>query len=1318
MLNNLKLRNKMVLGFTIAFIINLMALFIGGQGLLSNIQTVETYSALSGDVARVRALELSLVSSQRAFFQYFASGNTKDYNQFTREFDAMQQSVTELEFILVERKGMAQIQTELDGLKGELNRYLEAFRNIRMVDQSLKGYYDSAATRGYGMLDYLGIVQDRANEDGALYVLNETAQALQHLTKARLHATKFFDFHSRDEYEAYEKEYAIFVQTLKNLRRNPASNPYDTELAIVAKDVEAYKGELESLREGIEETDALAEEIKALGRSINDRAVIIVGLYEDIQGDTIEAARTDGVYKTLQLGAFSLFAIAVFAIVLRVMIRIVLTPIQYLTETFNDIAQGATDTSFRLDVTSKDEIGVMADAFNRFMIKLSEIMADIRQQNRLKTGQNELEGKARELERLHHLGDMVMGYIMENTDATIGRIYIKSLNEQHFKLKGKRGIAEENDVAILKPGVGVLGQAILDGATTCLKEVPEGYLKVQTSLGESDVHHILVVPCLYDNQVNGVIELASFKSLDDENLTFLTYLSDIIGNVIHATSTKNEKRKLLEKTVKQAETLQVQQEELRQSNEELEEQTRALKESEQRLQAQQEELRVSNEELEERSRQLEIQRKELDDKNRAIMASQDEILDKAYALEEANRYKSEFLANMSHELRTPLNSILVLSQLLAKRSNDGPLSAKEIDFASTINTSGTDLLKLINGVLDLSKVEAGRLELVSEATPLREIVREMESLFTQMALEKKINFNTRIDGAVPGEILVDRLRLSQVIKNLISNALKFTHEGDVTLEVRRPSLKECEDTHTKPSEVIAFEVRDTGVGIEPAKQGVIFEAFKQEDGTTSRTYGGTGLGLTISLELARLMGGDILLESQVGVGSRFVMMLPLEAHHRLDPLDKRQVNEPPKKISPLEGEKQGVEDAKAEVQLEPLEEGALGKSLLIIEDDNTFARILGDVATEKGYEPVIALTGKEGLTLAKKLQPVAIILDMGLPDMDGGAVARALEEDEGTGDIPIHIISGREDLDKAALPESIIGILKKPVDIKSIYKTLAKIESVGRSDMKQLLVVGHCGGESFETFASLGQVTIHKAIDGASGLTELNENQYGCVVVDAALTDMKTTTFMEKMEAAAFGHIPVIIYTDDDVDFEAYSQLNLKAESVIVKSERSNERLADEVSLFLHDMTQTIKKYEGTLHKTLKANVKESLEGNNQLTGKRVLLVDDDERNVFALSNALEGYGLEVITAWNGFEALGQFNKTPNLDIIFMDIMMPKMDGYEAIGRIRETGERGQNIPIIALTAKAMAEDRDKCIEAGANDYMTKPIDMEQLMSLMKVWLP
>ncbi len=901
---------------------------------------------------------------------------------------------------------------------------------------------------------------------------------------------------------------------------------------------------------------------------------------------------------------------------------------------------------------------------------------------------------------------------------------ISLVDRDTLKLRGAYAFEETiNTTHTFRIGEGLIGQAARDGKILTITDIPPDYIKISSVLGESLPTNVIIVPFFFENRIKGVMEFGSFAEFTDRQIEFLEMASENIGIAINTTEARLETIALLEQTTRQAEELQAQQEELRQTNEELEEQTRALKSSEERLQTQQEELRVSNEELEERTTALQERGNAIMEKNRELQNAHREIEQKAEALEKAGRYKSDFLANMSHELRTPLNSILILSQLLSQNKGNN-LSKKQLEYAQTIHTSGSDLLQLINEVLDLSKVEAGRMEVTVEKIQLDELVDTVVRGFKQLAQEKGIQFKVQLTRELPQTISSDRQRLHQIIKNLVANAFKFTEKGSVSLRVFQPDPGTV--FHRSPlraEEVIAFAVTDTGVGIHPAKHDIIFKAFYQADGTTSRKFGGTGLGLSISRRLAKLLGGEIQLTSEEGKGSTFTLYLPRELQPQKEsgPASPEPETEE-KTAAPAET----VSDHPAEISRPPLEKpvnaeerikddrhslGRADRTLLVIEDDPSFAQILLDLSREKGYKCLVANDGETGLHFADYYRPSAIILDVGLPGIDGREVLARLKENRNTRHIPVHFISSNDE-SLEAMRMGAIGYLTKPASMENLDKAFKKISDLLAKPMKKLLVVEDDEIQQLSIVELIGNSDVQTTAvgSGEEAYQLLRSEPFDCMILDLGLRDMTGFDLLARIRKDdRISRIPIVIYTARELTREEETELQKYAESIIVKGVRSPERLLAETTLFLHRVEENLPESQRQMLKMVQD--KESV-----LAGRKVLVVDDDMRNVFALSSVLEDKGIEVIAARNGLESLDKLNENPDIDLVLMDIMMPEMDGYQAIGEIRKKPQF-YSLPIIALTAKAMKGDRGKCIEAGANDYLAKPFDTDKLLSLLRVWL-
>ncbi|MCC7431450.1 response regulator [bacterium] len=984
----------------------------------------------------------------------------------------------------------------------------------------------------------------------------------------------------------------------------------------------------------------------------------------------------------------------------------------------NKFAQG--DENVRMEVQGKDELDELATSFNEMIFKISQAAQKIQQQNWLKNGQAELNKKIRGDLKIEELVQNVINFIVTYIDAKVGVVFVKTENEV-FKMVGSYAFTRRKSfVSEVKVGESVVGQAILEKKTILIANVPENYIEISSGIGESVPKNLIVVPLIHENDVKGVIEIGTFSEISDIQINFLEQVSESIAITLNSAEAREKMKVLLEKTQVQAEELQTQQEELRVTNEELSEQARTLKESEERLQTQQEELRVTNEELSEKTKMLEKQSDDIKKKNLSLEETGKLLEEKAKDLEVTSKYKSEFLANMSHELRTPLNSLLILSKLLSQNKEKN-LTEKQVEFAKTINTAGVDLLNLINEILDLSKVESGKMELHIEKVEIQNFEESMERNFRHVAEDKKLSFEVKISEDVPKSISTDALRVEQILKNFMSNALKFTEKGGITFSIYRPKNVSFK-SNLNDENAIAFSVSDTGKGIAKDKQKIVFEAFQQEDGTTSRKYGGTGLGLSISRELAKILGGELQLESEEGKGSTFTVYLPESLNFVSKIRNEENV------VQKIEA-KQEVLTPKAEakannfgkekfVSNKPLVHddreniSKNDRTILIVEDDVKFARILLDLAHEKGFKCLAAEDGEIGVDLANAYKPSAIILDISLPKMDGWTVMEKLKQNPETRHIPVHFMSASDNA-MNAMRMGAIGYLTKPVSMEKLDEAFSKIEETILRTIRRLLVVedeSKMRNSIIELIGRGEDVEIIAVESGEEAYKFLQKEIFDCMILDLGLNDISGFDLLEKIRKnTEISHIPIIIYTGKDLTKEEDEKLKRHAESIIIKGVKSPERLVDETTLFLH-------RVQANLPEQQKQMLKMVHNKEVHFKNKKVLLVDDDMRNIFALSNVLEDKEVKVVIAKNGIESLQKLEANPDIDIVLMDIMMPEMDGYEAMKEIRKQGKFAK-LPIIALTAKAMKGDETKCIEAGASDYLAKPIDNDKLLSLMRVWL-
>ena len=966
------------------------------------------------------------------------------------------------------------------------------------------------------------------------------------------------------------------------------------------------------------------------------------------------------------------------------------------------------------DQEDQEAVEMLSVAFYEALLR-KRMETQVRELAALKASQTELSAQM--------IGDLpadvlcrnIITYLCKRLEAQSGLMYLADEGGTlrlagSYAHKHKKHLADE-----YKPGEGLVGQAALEKKEITLSNVPEHYFTIESGLGETLPRNIFIKPIVYNNRVKAVIELGTLHEFPEPQGQFLDIVAESIALAVESAKARDTQARLLEESQRLTEELQAQQEELNAANEELEEQTQRLQESEEKLKAQQEELQVTNEELEEKNELLERQKKEVEHARK-------DIEEKAEDLALASKYKSEFLTNMSHELRTPLNSLLLLAQGL-EQNKEGNLTTEQVESARIIHGGGIDLLNLINEILDLSKIEAGRMDLQPGTVRVSDLADGVQGSFQHIAKEKGLGLDVVVREDAPGEIVSDRKRVEQVVRNLISNALKFTESGSVTVTFGQLSFVNghWEDSEGKivilrtaadQSEIgnrksqitnpqfLAIAVKDTGIGIAPEQQKIVFEAFQQANGGTARKYGGTGLGLSISRELAHLLGGEIQLESEPGKGSVFTFYLPVERGAR----NAERGREKKRTVPSSEFQTpRSIEDDRDSIIADD-------RVILVIEDNPNFARLLYEKCHEKGFKCLAASTGETGLELAEKHLPAAVILDIRLPGMDGWAVLTALKEDTRTRHIPVHIVSV-EEASTEALRKGAVGHAVKPLDQEDLEETFRRLERVSAGKPKRVLVVEDDAKIRRETVQLIGDkdVKVDEAENGEQALQALRLGRYDCVVLDLGLPDMSGGELLTRLEREGVELPPVIVHTARDLTREEEMGLREHAESIVIKDVRSPERLLDEVSLFLHRVI-------GNLPDKKKQMILNLHETDALFRDKKALIVDDDMRTTFALSRLLAGRGMQTLKAENGEKALRLLDQEPDVDLILMDIMMPVMDGYETMERIRAQ-DRFRKLPIIALTAKAMPEDRAKCITAGASDYLPKPVDEGRLISMLRVWL-
>jgi HAMP domain-containing protein/CheY-like chemotaxis protein/signal transduction histidine kinase len=959
-----------------------------------------------------------------------------------------------------------------------------------------------------------------------------------------------------------------------------------------------------------------------------------------------------------------------------------------LTSQVRAIAEVATavtkgDLTRSIQVDARGEVAELKDNINT-MIGNLRLTTDVNtEQDWLKTNLAKFTNMLQGQRDLTTVGRLLLTELTPLVNAHMGVIYQVENEDspQLHLLSAYAGDGTSPHLRIVQFGEGLIGQCAMDKRQRLVSDIPGDAVPINSALLRVVPKNLVVLPVLFENQVKAVIELASVSAFTTSQMTFLEQLTDSIGIVLNSIEATMQTEGLLKQSQQLAGELQTQQKELQQTNEQLEQKAQQLAE-----------------------RNVEVERK-----NQEIEQARRALEEKATELSLTSKYKSEFLANMSHELRTPLNSILILGQQLTENP-DGNLSSKQVEFARTIHGAGTDLLNLISDILDLSKIESGTVTVDAEEILTSNLLETVGRPFRHEADNRQLSFTVDVDPNLGRSIVTDSKRLQQVLKNLLSNAFKFTAEGGVRLSVSAAlggwSAEHPVLNHSPA--VVAFEVSDTGIGIPLEKQKLIFEAFQQADAGTSRKYGGTGLGLAISRELASLLGGEIHLRSTPGKGSTFVLYLPLKySGPTVAPRVSASSQYSVTPAIPAVAQERVIEQLPDDrLTLEPGD-----TILLIVEDDPHYARVLVDLARDKGFKVLVAARGSEALDLAKQFQPTAVSLDVFLPDMLGWTVLSQLKHNPLTRHIPVQIITLDEDR-QHALARGAFSFVNKPTTTEGVSAALSQIKEYSKPRRKRLLIVEDNAAEQM----SIRELLDHNDIEiittgtGAGALSTLRENPCDCVVLDLRLPDMSGFEVLDSIRSDdALSNVPVVVFTGRELSVEEDAELHTMARSIVVKGVESPERLLDETSLFLHRVITELPIEKQRMLEKLNSS-------DEDLVGQTALLVDDDARNIFALSSVLERRGMKVLTATTGSEAVALVQQNPEIAIVLMDIMMPQMDGYQTIGVIREN-PAFRRLPIIALTAKAMKGDREKCLEAGASDYLAKPVNTEQLLLAIRMWL-
>ncbi len=992
------------------------------------------------------------------------------------------------------------------------------------------------------------------------------------------------------------------------------------------------------------------------------------------------------------------------------------TQVRAIAEVATAVTKG--DLTRSITVEAMGEVAALKDNINEMIRNLRDTTLKNAEQDWLKTNLAKFTRMLQGERDLVTVSNMILSEIAPLVNAQHGVFYVaqRDRDETLLDLVASYALKERKNLSnrfALKEGL--VGQCAYEKKRILLTNVPKDYVSISSGLGEAPPMNIIVLPVLFEDEVKAVIELASFSRFSETHQSFLEQLTESIGIVLNTIAANMRTEGLLKQSQRLTTELQSQQEELKTTNDRLEQQAASLRQSEELLKAQQEKLRQTNEALEEKAQELEQQNVEVERKNREVVLAKAALEEKAEQLSLTSKYKSQFLANMSHELRTPLNSLLILSRLLADNPNSN-LSDKQVEFARTIYAAGADLLGLINDILDLSKIESGTVTLEIGNVVLNDLRTHVERTFSQIAQEKKLAFAIELDNRLPSSIQTDEKRLEQVLNNLLSNAFKFTETGGITFRVEAADdrWKGSHPVLNAADHILAFSVTDTGIGIPDEKQQIIFEAFQQADGTTSRKYGGTGLGLSISREIARLLGGEIRVESTPGKGSTFTLYVPLSfdlAGQAVPTLQAPRLEDAGTRPIVASGSEEGLALLQLHSATDDREKIRPGDPVvMIVEDDAKFASILIDLARERGFKTIISPSGGATVGLVRKYRPDAVLLDIGLPDMDGWTLLDMLKRDPQIRHIPVHVISAKDDR-RRGLAMGALAYNEKPVDRDAVFSALDRLKGFVEQPYRKLLVVERDAGEpgGIAALIGSGDVEAKTVSTPEEAMAAMKEESFDCLVLDASASNAADLDLLDWIRTQdGTGWTPTVVYAPNGMGAEFEERLTRLSETAVVKAAFTPAALLDETALYLHRPVERLPDEKRRALLDLRQR-------EPALAGRTVLVIDDDIRNIFSLASVMEAHGVQVLHAESGRAGIALLKERAGIDVVLVDIMMPEMDGYQTMREIRGM-EEFRSLPMIAVTAKAMKGDREKCMEAGATDYLAKPVDIDHLLSLLRIW--
>lgn len=1129
----------------------------------------------------------------------------------------------------------------------------------------------------------------------------------------------------------YEQAAAKLPNAIADVRKLTIDNPRQTQRCDKLSELEIAKVDFarRAVAEARKDGFGAAAKLNATleGMQLMQQIRSVIDEMEEEEHNLLERRSADA---DKLLSATSLMTILGAALASLVIGAIAIAVVRTLSLALQDLQRGfdkigAGELDYRVSVSGQDEFSKLGGAFNVMASKLKLSTDASANQGWLNDGLARLSLMLQGERKLEDAARKVLSEFATVLGTRQGVIYaFKSEHAAELTLLANYAGDASNLKQSFRLNDGLIGQCAAERRSILLSDAPEEYIRINSGLGQSKPRAVVLVPVMFEDKVLAVVEQASLVPFTDIQLRYLEQAANSLGVIFKGIEINQRTEQLLAQEQGLTEELQSQQEELTESNRKLELLASSLQASEEELRQQQEELQATNEELEERARIQLQQNAELEAKNIELERLRLSMQEKAQQLALTSKYKSEFLSNMSHELRTPLNSVLILARLLMDNLEEN-LTEHQIEFARTIHSAGSDLLALIDDVLDISKVEAGAMSIEIEEAPLKDVCSALSSNFKTIAKDKGLQFAIDVDGNVPLTLRTDSRRLQQVLRNLISNAVKFTEKGSVKVKVTRSKGGWWigNEVLNNAETVVAFSIIDTGIGVPDSKRDIIFEAFQQADGTASRKFGGTGLGLAISREITNLLGGEIQLErSAEGVGSTFIMYLPAnyggpaEAPSLVAPVEsqKTQAETP---LPALAGAMfvnpapAGLTDSIDTMEDDRATIKAGDKTLLIVHQEPEFVKMLMDLAHSRGFKVICADAGKAAFSLVQRFRPDAITLDVGLPDKEGWIFLDRLKRDTSLRHIPVHVISDEERSHQARRLGA-IGYSEKPASRQNLTDMLVHLKEFVLRDERRLLIVEDNADErdSLVKLIEGSDVQTKCVSSGEKAIEELKNNRYDCVILDLSLPDMNGFEVLDKIHKDPdCKGVPVIVHTARHLSAQEETELRLKTEAIVVKGTKSPERLLDETTLFLHRIESNLPEQKRKLLEKL--HLRDPL-----LAGRKILVVDDDVRHIFAVTTLLETYDMQVVFAETGRQALDILRATPDIQLVLTDIMMPDMDGYETMREVRKL-EKYRNVPIIAITAKAMRGDREVCIAAGASDYLSKPIDSDQLLSLLRVWL-